>query len=298
MRVKYIWMGIAAAVFLCSCALQEDIYTLDHRISSLERKNAALEKKNRELEKNNQELLAAKEDFSSKVEGLHQTQRNEEFELRGQYAGLGAQMEILRNTSQQHTGQLEELDYLINRKLKGFEEIQVKHQARMDRLATDLAAQQKRIAGIEHYLNMKPSGGKKADPKADPAKRSGKNGSDQTLYLSSKKAYDAGRYEEARKGFQELVDTYPTSDHADNAQFWIGETYYNEKWYEKAILEYQKVIENYPSGNKVAAALLKQGLSFLTIGETNNARLLLQDLVNKHPGTQEAEVAKKKLDSL
>jgi TolA-binding protein len=63
-------------------------------------------------------------------------------------------------------------------------------------------------------------------------------------------------------------------------------------------LEYQKVIENYPSGNKIPAALLKQGLSFLNIGETNNARLVLKELVAKHPGTNEAAIAKQKLESL
>jgi TolA-binding protein len=63
-------------------------------------------------------------------------------------------------------------------------------------------------------------------------------------------------------------------------------------------LEYQKVIEKYPSGNKIPAALLKQGLSFLNIGETNNARLVLKELVAKHPGTNEAAIAKQKLESL
>jgi TolA-binding protein len=55
---------------------------------------------------------------------------------------------------------------------------------------------------------------------------------------------------------------FPKSDNADNAQFWIGEIYYRQKWYETAILEYQKVIENYPKGNKVQASLLKQGFAF------------------------------------
>ena len=62
--------------------------------------------------------------------------------------------------------------------------------------------------------------------------------------------------------------------------------------------EVQKVIEKYPSGNKVPAALLKQGLAFLKIGETNNARLVLKELVAKHPSTNEASIAKQKLESL
>ena len=43
------------------------------------------------------------------------------------------------------------------------------------------------------------------------------------------------------KKFKELIERFPKSERADNAQFWIGEIYYREKWYEKAILEYQKV---------------------------------------------------------
>jgi len=291
MQFKYVWIGIVVTVFFCSCALQDDIYTLDHRISALERKNAELEKKNRELEKTNQEV-------SNQLEGLNQTRRDDGFELRGRYAGLAAQMEIDRNAIQQHTGQLEEMDYLVNRKLKGFEENQLSNRQRMDRLATDMASIEKRIGVVEQYLNMDTAGSKKTGKQVAVAPPGKKKSSDQSLYISSKKAYDAGNYEEARKGFQQLVESYPKSDHADNSQFWIGETYYNEKWYEKAILEYQKVIENYPSGNKVAAALLKQGLAFLQIGETNNARLLLKDLVAKYPGTSEAKVAQKKLESL
>jgi len=85
---------------------------------------------------------------------------------------------------------------------------------------------------------------------------------------------------------------------ADNAQFWIGEIYYNQKWYEKAILEYQKVIENYPNGNKVQSALLKQGFSFFNLGDKANARLIFTELIKKYPKSNEAEIAKKKLKGL
>lgn len=119
--------------------------------------------------------------------------------------------------------------------------------------------------------------------------------STQSLYMEAKKAFDAGDLETAKSGFSAVVTKFPSSDSADNAQFWIGEIYYREKWYQKAILEYQKVIENYPLGNKVPAAYLKQGLSFEALGEKGNARLIFGELVRKHPGTAEAAIAKKKL---
>jgi tol-pal system protein YbgF len=299
MQNKALWIGLMAAVLLCGCALQDDVYTLDHRLSALERRNADLEKQNRELEKLNRDLVETKETISSRVEGLDQTRRDDEMALRGQYAGLAAQLETLRQSNQQLSGRLEEMEYLLSQKLKGFEENQLKNRERMDRLATDSAAMQKRLDMVDQYLNLE--GGQARTTTSPPAAAAApvaKPASDQSLYLESKRAFDEGRLEAARKGFQQLIATYPKSTHADNSQFWIGETFYREKWYEKAILEYQKVIEKYPSGNKVPAALLKQGLSFVNIGETNNARLVLKDLIAKHPGTNEASIAKKKLDSL
>lgn len=298
MQNKTLWIILVAAVLLCSCALQDDVYTLDHRLSALERRNLDLEKQNRELEKRNQEILQAKENISSRVDGMDQTRRSEEMELREQYAGLAAQQQRQQETSQMLSGRLEEIEYLLKQKLDGFKENQVKNGERMDRLAADTAAVQKRIDMIDQYLNLEGAKAQNLKPPVSSSAGTANPATDQALYQEAKKRLDAGNLEAARNGFKELIDGYPSSPQADNAQFWIGETYYREKWYEKAILEYQKVIENYPSGNKIPSALLKQGLSFLNIGETNNARLVLKELVAKHPSTNEAKIAKQKLESL
>jgi len=108
--------------------------------------------------------------------------------------------------------------------------------------------------------------------------------------------YDQKDYKSAKDGFDFYIKKYPKSDNTDNAQFWIGEIYYTRKWYEKAILEYQKVIENYKGGNKVPAAYLKQGLSFLNLGEKESADMILNELIKKFPDSKEAGLAKKKVN--
>jgi tol-pal system protein YbgF len=118
------------------------------------------------------------------------------------------------------------------------------------------------------------------------------------LYNRAKQAFDQGNSGLARRGFEELIQRYPNSTNADNAQFWIGETFFREKSYEKAILEYQKVIEKYPKGNKVPAALLKQGHAFLALGDKVNSRLIFEELVRKFPQTAEAKAASDKLKEL
>jgi TolA-binding protein len=55
------------------------------------------------------------------------------------------------------------------------------------------------------------------------------------------------------------------------------------------------VIENYPKGNKVPAALLKQGMAFHNIGDKPNSRHILEELVKKFPKTNEAKIAREKL---
>ena len=57
-------------------------------------------------------------------------------------------------------------------------------------------------------------------------------------------------------------------------------------------------MKNYPKGNKVPAALLKQGLAFSQLKDASNARLVLSELVKKYPDSNEAAIARKKLKRL
>ncbi len=117
---------------------------------------------------------------------------------------------------------------------------------------------------------------------------------DEGLYSAGKRYFDDYNYSSARKELGLLVETYPSSEFADDAQYYIAETYYNEKWFEKAILEYQLVIEKYPEGNRVPSALFKQGLSFENIGDSTNAAFRYKELVRRYPTSNEAVIVSQK----
>jgi TolA-binding protein len=53
----------------------------------------------------------------------------------------------------------------------------------------------------------------------------------------------------------------------------------------------------YPNGNKVPAALLKQGLSFLELKDKTNASLILKELTKKYPEAPESKMAQSKLSN-
>lgn len=98
--------------------------------------------------------------------------------------------------------------------------------------------------------------------------------------------------------FKEFLKKHPKSNLADNAQYWIGESHYGLREFDQAIIEFDAVRRRYPQGEKVPAALLKQGFAFAELGERLNARLLLQEVVERYPDTPEAGKAKLKLRTI
>jgi tol-pal system protein YbgF len=88
------------------------------------------------------------------------------------------------------------------------------------------------------------------------------------------------------------------SPFADNAQYWIGSCYYQQKDFNRAIIELNEVLLKYPKGDKVPAALLLLADAFKDSGDPIDARLILQKLMSDHPGSDEAQQGKAKLQAL
>jgi len=276
---------IASLFIVAGCVSQDKVTSIDNRLSELEVRNAESRKKSAVL----------KNDLQSR--------ESEEQALRHQVATLRQQVAALNEEIRSLTGRIEEIEFSIGRQKQQEAEAIGRKQAQLDQVADAAKMNAERVGRIEQYLNFET-----AKPAAAPAEKSQaqivpvtpapKAPGEDEIYRQAKQAFDQGDSDAARNQFKELIERYPKSERADNAQFWIGEIYYREKWYEKAILEYQKVIENYPKGNKVPASLLKQGFAFLNLGDKANSRLILQELIKTYPNTNEAKIAKDKLKDL
>jgi tol-pal system protein YbgF len=99
------------------------------------------------------------------------------------------------------------------------------------------------------------------------------------LYNDAYSKLSTGDFKASRDAFKKFLELFPQTEYSDNAQFWIGESYYREKRYEEAIVEFEEVIKKYPQGNKLPDALLKQAFSFIALNDTNSAKLLLQKII-------------------
>jgi tol-pal system protein YbgF len=288
LMIAAVLVNLVGIMLLAGCATPNEVKSLDTRLNELEIRNAETRKSSEAL----------KSDLEVREE--------DEQALRHQSASLRAKVEALNEEIRALIGRIEELEHRLNRqKQKASEGIKAE-EGQIEKLAKSTKTNDERIYQIEQYLNFEPSAQKapakkpteKTAAKIIPAGQTKDEISEDAIYRMAKQAFDQGDSDAARKKFQELIEKFPKSERADNAQFWIGEIYYREKWYEKAILEYQKVIENYPKGNKVPASLLKQGLAFLNLGDKTNSRLILEELIKKHPKSNEAKIAKDKVKSL
>jgi tol-pal system protein YbgF len=284
---KNVCIILSAMLLLTGCALQRDVITLDDRLAQAEQRYTEAELKNKKLE--------------SKLDEYRSASEQHDKELRSKTAGQNATIDQLQEEIRILRGELEETNYLLNQKIKAFEELSEQKETKLGTIEKAANLNKDRIARLEQYLNFdSTASGQKKGPvsKTTSGKQAKQKLSEDGAYQSAKQVYDTGDFHAAREGFQKFLKEYPKSTSADNAQFWIGETYYREKWYEKAILEYQKVIEEYPKGNKITASLLKQGFAFLNLGDKANARLILSELIKKYPKSNEAKIAERKLKGL
>lgn len=268
-------------IAIAGCAGRSDVIVLDDRLAAVEGQLAR------------QKTL---------IEKFGQTSENKEQNIRGQTANLRVEIESMREQIGSLNGRLEEVEYQIKQEKNAPGNTGASGLTELDRIKEDTRVMNSRITSIEQYLDMggaaKSPAVKPAPAKVPAASVPLSSLSEQELYDQAKQAFDADELEKAREGFQEFTRRFPNSQNADNAQFWIGEIYYREKWYEKAIVEYQKVVENYPKGNKVGSAMLKQGYAFLNIGDKANARIILKELINKYPDTTESQLAAQKLSQI
>lgn len=275
------WKPIILTVMVLAsasgCATRRDVTTIDSRLSEIELREA-------EDRRRRDEIAKARE-------------ANEQA-LRQMSASLRAQIDELRDEVRGLRGRLEELDHSLRQKPAAGETGERPRDDKLSRLEDADTQLAQRLTRVEQHLRIEPI---PAEPKAQSKikpESSAKAPSEEELYNRARQAFDQGNTAQARRGFEELIQRYPNSASADNAQFWIGETFFRDKAYEKSILEYQKVIEKYPKGNKVPAALLKQGHAFLALGDKVNSRLLFEELVRKFPHSAEAKLASDKLKEI
>jgi tol-pal system protein YbgF len=100
----------------------------------------------------------------------------------------------------------------------------------------------------------------------------------------------------ARLGFREFLRMFPTHELAPDALFYLGESFADTP--DSAAAVYEQVVRTHPNSPRAPAALYKLGLQAEQRGELAAARTYYTRVVAGYPRSDEANLARDKLQRL
>jgi len=284
------WIFLPIGLFLLGFATTGDVQTLDREIDKIYSELSALRKADSSLENK----ISALSDGNQKLrtELLFRLEN-----LQSEILTLSTDVEEYKDYLKRPSKEIGRVKEDVEVRLKVLEEMRKGLEEKNRAQEEKIKEMEDRLKGVEGKIKQaeleKSSSAKGVLPEA---KRLSVGMGD--LYKVAYETFQRGDFEGARKKFGAFLKKYPNAELSGNAQFWIGETYYQKKDFEKAILEYEKAISKYPESSKIPAALFKQALSFLELGDKTNARNLLRRVIERFPHSEQSEMAKKKLETI
>lgn len=102
--------------------------------------------------------------------------------------------------------------------------------------------------------------------------------------------YD-GQYTLAISGFEAIVKDFSRTTAAAEAQYFIGDSYSNDRKWNEAVRAYTLLIDNYPASSRVADAYYKRGVAYESLEQWDAASTSFAAAVKSHPDTDGGRLA-------
>jgi tol-pal system protein YbgF len=173
--------------------------------------------------------------------------------------------------------------YNIQQQLVQLQELTGQSQQRLSELRTQLEARGEQISSTA------------------PGDTSGQvttsSASADQMYEASLAQLRRGSTSTARQGLREMLRTYPTSERAGDALYFIGQSFAAENP-DSAAAYYNQVVQKYPASSRASSALYNLGLVAERRKDTRKAREAYQRVVQKYPQSDEAALARDRLKAL
>jgi tol-pal system protein YbgF len=118
------------------------------------------------------------------------------------------------------------------------------------------------------------------------------------LYETAYADYTAGQWSLAVQGFETYLKTFPKSDLADDAQYYIGEALAGDSKFKEAVAAYERVISDYPQSDILPEAYYKVGSTYERLAQPDKARAAYEYAVKQFGETQAGTLSKQRLDGL
>mgnify|MGYP001812913283 FL=1 len=193
------------------------------------------------------------------------------------------QVSSLERRSDEQQGRIEELEHHASTTAERQRDLYIDIDARIQELET---AVQARTPSVLEGGTLSP--GQLPVP----------GGSDRDNYQAAFELLKDQRYEPAAMAFEQFLKSYPDSELADNAQYWLAESHYVTQGFDRALAEFEIVITRYPSSRKVPDALLKMGYCNYELEQWAEARDALTRVQDEFPETTAARLAGQRLERM
>ena len=118
----------------------------------------------------------------------------------------------------------------------------------------------------------------------------------QAAYMKAFGLFSANSFRAAADAFEAFIASYPESEYAANARYWLAECYFSGERYREAVVSFTKVLESNPSEKRGSDAMLKTGLSWYKLNDQEKGDLALRALIEKYPQSEAALQAREQLD--
>jgi tol-pal system protein YbgF len=193
------------------------------------------------------------------------------------------QVSSLERRSDEQRGRIEELEHHASTTAERQRDLYIDIDARIQELETVVRA---RTPSVLEGGTLSP--GQLPVP----------GGSDRDNYQAAFELLKDQRYEPAAMAFEQFLKSYPNSDLADNAQYWLAETHYVGEEFEQALKGFNAVLERYPDSRKIPDALLKIGYCNIELERPSAAEQALSQVVGRYPDSSAARLATQRLEQL
>ena len=131
------------------------------------------------------------------------------------------------------------------------------------------------------------------DPAAPPPAASAEQ-----MYVGALQQYQRGSPGVARRAFLEFLQQYPTHPNVPDAMYWVAESFEVELP-DTAIARFQELHAKFPQSRRAPTALYKIGYVLETVKKSAaQARAAYQRLVTEYPRSEDADLARARLESL
>lgn len=262
-------LASAGALAAGGCVSSTDIEGLSNQISDVQRQVLQLQ-----MQSSSKEEVASLE---QSLEGRMSQVIQSEADMQVRLDELSAQIEQLQ-------AKLEDTNY------------------RLAQLSQQIASTNQELRAFRTQAElMAPRGPGEGEEEDDGpgGRRSGAGPVDpEALYQQAYDDYLRGNYDLAVASFEEYLENFPNTELADNATYWIGESYYRQERFRQAIDQFERVLRRYPRSEKAPGALLKKGYAYLELGERSQGIVQLQYVIREHPSSDEANIARDRLRAL